>query len=137
MTLSPNAERFLRQNEDKSSSVFLHFPYVRCCINQKTNFIYFIRRSNRLALVIDNNIGIISINTSEVLLEIPLNIARSNQYNHLNCLAWSNNGKLLAYGHWSDIFDVYSSNDGQLLHELPTKSVLTIFRKRIFAFDNF
>lgn len=62
-----------------------------------------------------------------MLLEIPVNVARSDQYNHLNCLAWSNNGKLLAYGHWSGIVDVYSSNDGQLLHELPNKSVSLVF----------
>ena len=138
MTLSPNAERFLRQNEEKSSPIALHIPYGEPFIDRKTNLTNFILRSNRLALVIDNSICIISITTSEVLIEIPINIARSDQYNHLNCLAWSNNGKLLAYGHWSGIVHVYSSNDGQLLHELPTKSVWTTFvKKRRFSFDVF
>ncbi len=84
---------------------------------------YVINRSNRSALIINNNICIISIDTSEVLLEIPLDESRSDEFNSLNCLAWSNNGKLLAYGHWSGVVCVYASNDGQLLHELPTKPV--------------
>jgi len=83
-----------------------------------------------LALVINNNICIISLVTSEVLLEISLDVFQSDDYNYLNCLAWSNNGKLLAYGHWSGIVCVYSSNDGQLLHELPTKPVLNYLNKR-------
>ncbi|CAF0986740.1 unnamed protein product [Rotaria sordida] len=103
--LSSNAERFLKQTGKKSSPISLHIS------------------SNRLALVINNNICIISFVTSEVLLEIPLDLPRSDEYNYLNCLNWSNNGKLLAYGHWSGIVCVYSSNDGQLLHELPTKSL--------------
>ena len=61
--------------------------------------------------------------TSDVLLEIPLELIQSDETNCLNCLTWSNNGKLLAYGHWSGIVCVYSSYDGQLLHELPTKIV--------------
>lgn len=77
-----------------------------------------------MALIINNNICIISLITSEVLVEIPVEISLSDEYNYLNCLTWSNNGKLLAYGHWSGIVCVYSSNDGQLLHELPTKSVI-------------
>ncbi|CAF4929623.1 unnamed protein product, partial [Rotaria sp. Silwood2] len=104
--ISPNAERFLKHTGRKSSPISLHIP------------------SNRLALVINNNICIISFITSEVLLEISLDLPRSDEYNYLNCLTWSNNGKLLAYGHWSGVVCVYSSIDGQLLHELPTKSVL-------------
>ncbi len=84
------------------------------------NIIY---RSNRSALIINNNICIISFDRSKVLLEIPLDESRSDEFNSLNCLAWSNNGKLLAYGHWSGVVCVYASNDGQLLHELPTKPV--------------
>jgi hypothetical protein len=94
--------------------------------SQKT--INLMNRSNRLALVIYNNICVISLRTSEVLLEIPVDVSRSDQYNHLNCLAWSHNGKLLAFGHWSGIVCVYSSNDGQLLHELPTRSVCRRFK---------
>ncbi len=87
-------------------------------------------RSNRLALVINNNICIISLGTSEVLLEIPVDVSRSDEYNYLNCLAWSNNGKFLSYGHWSGIVCVYSSNDGQLLHELPTKPVFSFCERK-------
>ena len=72
-----------------------------------------------------DKICIMSINTSKVLLEIPTNIIRSHQYNHLNCLTWSNKGKLTAYGHRSRIVDVYSSNDGQLLYQLANKSVFS------------
>jgi WD40 repeat protein len=92
--------------------------------NQERITTNIIPRSNRLALSIDNNICIISLVTSDVLVTIPLHLSRSDEYNSLNCLAWSNNGKLLAYAHWSGIVCVYSSNDGQLLHELSTKSVL-------------
>ena len=83
-----------------------------------------------MAVIINNNICVISLVTSDVLLEIPLDVFQSDEYNYLNCLAWSNNGKLLAYGHWSGIVCVYSSNDGQLFHELPTKSVLIYLTKR-------
>jgi hypothetical protein len=89
----------------------------------KNNCIDIIHRSNRLALVINNNICILSSVTSDVLLEIPLDVSSSDDYNYLNRLAWSDNGKLLAYGHWSGIVCVYSSNDGQILHVLPTKPV--------------
>ncbi|CAF5123561.1 unnamed protein product, partial [Rotaria sp. Silwood1] len=102
--ISPNAERFLKQSGKKSSPISLHIP------------------SSRLALVINNTICIISLVTSDVLLEISLDLPRSDEYNYLNCLNWSNNGKLLAYGHWSGVVCVYSSIDGQSLHELPTKS---------------
>jgi hypothetical protein len=64
------------------------------------------------------------------LLEIPLDVSQSDEYNYLNCLTWSNNGKLLAYGHWSGIVCVYSSSDGQLLHELPTKSVFDYLEEK-------
>ncbi|CAF3344776.1 unnamed protein product [Rotaria socialis] len=102
---SPNAERFLKQIGEKSTPISLHIP------------------SNRLSLVINNTICIMSLITSDVLLEIPLDLPRTDEFNYLNCLTWSNNGKFLAYGHWSGIVCVYSSYDGQLLHELPTKTL--------------
>ncbi|CAF4646362.1 unnamed protein product, partial [Rotaria sp. Silwood2] len=58
--VSPNAERFLKHTGRKSSPISLHIP------------------SNRLALVINNNICIISFVTSEVLLEISLDLPRSD-----------------------------------------------------------
>ncbi|CAF1046439.1 unnamed protein product [Adineta steineri] len=103
--LSQNAERFLKHTGRKSSPISLHIP------------------SDRLALVINNNICIISLITSDVLLEIPLDLLQSDEYNYLNCLAWSNNGKFLACGHWSGIVCVYASYDGQLLHELPKRTL--------------
>ena len=86
-----------------------------------------LHRSERLALVINNNLCIISLVTSDVLLEIPLDVIQSDEYNYLNNLAWSNNGKFIAYGHWSGAVCVYSSIDGQILHELTTKSVFQFF----------
>ncbi|CAF1681333.1 unnamed protein product [Adineta ricciae] len=105
ITISPNAQRFLQQSGRNSSPVSVHIP------------------SDRLALVINNNLCIVSLITSDVLLEIPLDVIQSDEYNYLNNLAWSNNGKFIAYGHWSGAVCVYSSIDGQVLHELTTKSV--------------
>ncbi|UJR07568.1 hypothetical protein I4U23_011855 [Adineta vaga] len=105
ITISSNAQRFLQQTGGKSSPVSFHTP------------------SNRLALVINNTLCIISSDTSDVLLEISLDVIQSDEYNCLNCLAWSNNGKFLAYGHWTGTVCVYSSIDGQIMHELSTKSL--------------
>jgi len=103
------------------------FIFRMCSSKAKSQIeqrIFSISRSNRLALVTNHTICIISLNTSEILIEISLDLIRSDEYNSLNCLTWSNNGKLLAYGHWSGIVCVYSTNDGQLLHELQSKTLL-------------
>ena len=76
-------------------------------------------------MLINNRICILSLITSEELLAIEFNENEDEdeQLNHLNCLSWSNNGKFLGFAHWSGQISVYSSVDGQVIHQLTSKSV--------------
>lgn len=72
----------------------------------------------------NNGLSILSLLTSDELLSIPLDDENiSDRLNQLNCLSWSNNGKFLAFAHWSGFVAVYSSIDGQLIHQLASKTV--------------
>ena len=82
-------------------------------------------------MLISTRICILSLITSEELLSIELdeNDERraEEELIHLARFSWSNNGKFLAFAHWSGLVSVYSSSDGQVIHRLTSKAVSSIF----------
>ena len=133
--LSPNAERYLNENREKPLPFAVHSLFVeknKCETKANLVNISFLIRSSRLAIVVNNRICILSLLTSDELLSIIFDENSFDQFNHLNCLSWSNNGKFLAFAHWSGLVSVYSSIDGQLIHELSSKSVIirSFFHRR-------